>query len=81
VARTLHDFDMFNNAGRPTCRRARRFNQRANSGKANPNKTKQNGFHLLSFVFFYFSESGLSKRVTAEKNKNFPLFRDSRGRL
>jgi hypothetical protein len=49
-------------------------NQSAISRKANPNKTKQNGFHLLFGIETF-------QRVMAEKNKNFPLLLGSRGRL
>jgi hypothetical protein len=46
-------------------------NQRANSASANENKRKQNGFLLLPFISFYFSESGLFKGLRPKEIKKF----------
>jgi hypothetical protein len=45
-------------------------NQCANFEKANANKRKQIKANLLSFVFFYFLESGLFKGLRPKKIKN-----------
>jgi hypothetical protein len=45
----------------------RKFNQRAKSTQANPNKTKQKSLDLLGFPWIYSSESGLFKGLSAKK--------------
>jgi hypothetical protein len=46
------------------------YNPRSNSSQINPNKRKENGFHLFSFIFFCSLESGLFKGLRSKKIKN-----------